>query len=216
MKTSFRWVLCLLVLTLPVILPAQYTVTAVQPTSVQQGYQGSLTVTTSSGQPFSSSSSPYTIRISGPGGTVYNNSSWASPSNNTTMNGGISIPIGTTIGDYDVELINYDQFGQTSWSAASIFEITPMVAIDPSKHIAISAGPNPVKDKLVLSFPQDIAGLYDVSLHNMNGQELRNWKLDIGTLHQHQLKLQNLAAGHYFLKVQNESFNRSFRIFIQN
>ncbi len=216
MKISTRLIFCLLVAIVPISMSAQYAITAVYPASLQQGYQGMLTVSTTFEQPFENLTPPYTIRITGPDGTIFEKTNWAHPSSSTEIIGEISILTNSPAGTYSIQVTNQGQFNTLSWSSGPLLEITPLNSRDLGNELAISVGPNPLKDHLTLDFPIDHAAQYDASLYSIEGKILRSWSFEIGAEHQQQLDIENLANGPYFLRIENEVIRRSFRIIVQN
>ena len=72
----------------------------------------------------------------------------------------------------------------------------------PELHLEVF--PNPTQEHITLQFPQDSKGAYTAELYDVSGKKLREEAIPAGAS-QSQIDLTQVADGHYYLRVTNQS-----------
>lgn len=91
----------------------------------------------------------------------------------------------------------------------------PTAVNDLPSSIGITAYPNPAQNNFNLKFENAVNGTYQVSIFNLNGQQLQTQNIAINNSAEMTIATDNLAAGMYLVHVQKDGAQRVLPISIR-
>lgn len=134
------------------------------------------------------------------GGFIYATNDWQEHSKDTNY-----YPEGQT---YNIRFWN-DKF----WTLTNHGIYRQIQPINQSYISLENYWPNPVSDQLELCFKSEIVGQFDYSIINNVGQQMSSgfFHINVGVTTE-KIDFTQMAHGMYYLKIENEAFNKSYKI----